>query len=293
MMASPAGMDMCALGTDIHGCIWWAKDGAVGNLHDGKFPCRKGVETRLPMAGGCGTMKEGTYGCVVEFQLFKLEMTPGTVHGTSAVSSRTIGGRWRTVMIDSPRLVMYGSARTFQTGLYRQGRQGFEIPFTTSPRRHFEAVIQDREGNLWAGTFGRRLENRIRAGVAIILEDTQSGPAVSLHRGSICEKVADVAIGAGTQKPRAGWRKSGDPLGLDSPKATKWAGRCHLLFTADALGRVGSGNAPERAALLGSDGNNLSGVGGRRPALRGQTNHTLLVQQVGRTLWDRNRNRGM
>jgi len=137
------------------------------------------------------------------------------------------------------------------------------------------SLIQDREGNLWAGTSGGGL-NRIRQR-AIILEDTQSGlPFPSIE--SICEG-ADGAIWR-PRKTRAG-AQVGRPLGFDS-QSDQWPGDATCV-TADAQGRVWVGTR-QNGLHCWRDGKFVAW--GDDSALRGQTIHTLLASKSG-DLWIR------
>jgi len=261
----PAGLDMCALATDIHGRIWWAKEGRLGIYTNGIFQV---VRELNPLPMRLAAAHDGGVWVCCGFQLFKCDEQGrctdfGQFHPDNS-------GTVATVMIeDRDGDVWIG---TTYNGLYRHGPAGFES--ITTSHAGILSLIQDREGNLWAGTSGGGL-NRIRQR-AITLEDAQSGlPFPSIE--SICEG-ADGAIWAATQN-RVLVRKSGDHW--DSiPPSDQWLGDATCV-TADAQGRVWVGTR-QNGLHCWRDGKFVAW--GDDSALRGQTLHTLLVSKSG-DLW--------
>jgi signal transduction histidine kinase/ligand-binding sensor domain-containing protein len=261
----PDGLDICAVTTDDHGRLWWAKEGQVGIYTNGLFHVIKELDSQ-PMR--LVAAKDGGVWVCCGFHLFNCDGNGGWADFGQFHPDNS--GTVATVMVeDRNGEVWIGT--TFN-GLYRHSQAGFQSVATS--HGGILSLIEDREGNLWAGTSGGGL-NRIRQR-AITLEDAQSGlPFPSIE--SVCE-AADGTVWAATQNGVL-VRKSGDHW--DSiPKSSQWPGDATCV-TSDSQGRVWVGTRQhglhcwrdEKFIQWGDD-----------TALRGQTLHTLLVSKSG-DLW--------
>jgi len=120
----PAGLDMCALATDIHGRIWWAKEGQLGIYTNGIFQVVKELNP-LPMR--LAAAHDGGVWVCCGFQLFKCDDQGqctdfGQFHPDNS-------GTVATVMIEARDGDVW--IGTTYNGPYRHGQEGFQS-ITTS-----------------------------------------------------------------------------------------------------------------------------------------------------------------
>ena len=262
----PAGLDMCAVTTDEHGRLWWAKEGQVGTCSNGLFHV---VREFSPSAMRLAPAQDGGVWVCCGFHLFKCDENGGYLDSGQFYPDNS--GTGATVMIeDRDGNVWIG---TPFYGLYRHGDAGFQSIETS--HAGILSLIEDREGNIWAGTSGGGL-NRIRER-AITLESKESGlPFSSIE--SISE-APDGSVWAVTQSGVL-VRKTGDHW--DSvTTSNEWSGDAATCVTADAQGRIWVG-VRQRGLHCWHDGKFVPW--GDDNALRGQTLHTLLAAKNG-DLW--------
>jgi signal transduction histidine kinase/ligand-binding sensor domain-containing protein len=186
----PEGNDICSLATDVHGSVWFAKNGRLGQIRAGRFQTNhifEGVASR--QSSRLAASRNGGVWLCLGFHLLKIEENgkvddfgefhpdrPGTVP-TSMVEDRT-GAVW---------------IGTSFNGLFRHDDSGFEAIETSHPE--IVGMSEDREGNIWVGTGGGGL-NRVRRR-AVSIQGTESGlPFAAIQ--SICEDTNGV-IWAATQ----------------------------------------------------------------------------------------------
>jgi signal transduction histidine kinase/ligand-binding sensor domain-containing protein len=261
----PAGLDICALTTDIRGRIWFAKAGQVGVFSNGVFHVVQQLDSqpmRLAAAHG-----GGVWVCC-GFHIFKCDEA-GKLQDFGEFHPENSGTVATVLLQDHAGDVWIG---TSFNGLYRCNQSGFQ----SIPTSHggILSLTEDSEGNLWAGTSGGGL-NHIRRR-AITLEGAETGlPFPSIE--SVCE-AADGTIWAATQNGVL-VHKVGDKWN-SIPTNSLWPGDATCV-TADAHGAVWIG-ARRHGLYCWRDGNFADW--GDATVTRGQTFHTLLVSQTG-DLW--------
>jgi signal transduction histidine kinase/ligand-binding sensor domain-containing protein len=261
----PAGLDLCALTTDNHGQVWWAKEGEVGVVTNGYFRTVKKLNF-LPMR--LAAASDGGVWVCCGYQLFKCDENGNcTDYGQFHPDN---SGTEATVMLeDRDGHVWIG---TSYSGLYRH--DGREFQQVATSHAGILSLIQDRQGSIWAGTFGGGL-NRIRPR-AITLNNTQSGlPYSSVE--SVCEDT-NGTIWAVTQNGvlvrNAG--KNWESI----EKNSDWPGDATCV-TADEQNRIWVGTR-QHGLYCWFDGKFINW--GETNALRGQSLHTLVASKSG-DLW--------
>ncbi len=260
----PTGIGICALATDNHGRVWFAKSGQAGVYSNGVFHTVVTFDrlssTRLTSS------KEGGVWISSNFHVYKYDAdgrkgdygefhpdNPGTV--VTAMQEDQNGDIW---------------IGTSFSGLYRCNKDGFQLIPTS--HNGILCLTQDQEGNIWVGTFGGGL-NSIRRR-AIRLEGSGL-PYPSVE--SICEG-SDGSIWAVTQNGVLA-RRTGDEW-MAVPLSDQWPGEATCV-TCDAQGTIWIGTRLH-GIYCWRDGKFV----GLDPAItvRGYTIHTLLACKNG-DLW--------
>ncbi len=261
----PGGSDICALATDIHGRIWFAKAGEIGVISNGLFRVVKNLEAQ-PMR--LAASRDGGVWICCGFHVFKCS-DQGELQDFGQFHPATSGTVANVMLEDHDGNLWIG---TSFSGIFRCNRSGFQAIHTTPD--NILCLTEDREGNLWAGTLGGGL-NRIRRR-AIALEDADTGlPFPSIQ--SICE-AADGTIWAATQNG-ALVHKTGDRWS-SLPVSSDWPGDATCV-NADAHGTVWIGTRLH-GIFCWRDGKFVDWPGAAET--RGQTFHTLLLATNG-DLW--------
>lgn len=261
----PPGRDICALASDVKGCIWFAKGGQLGIVADGVLKTLRRVDT-LPTR--LAASRTGGVWLLCGFHLYKVQ--PGGALEDWGEFRPERGGTIGTVMLEDREGALW--IGTSFSGLLRRDETGFGTVETS--HEEILSLAEDREGNMWVGTAGGGL-NRLRQRT-VSLERPEAGlpfPAVQ----SICQDSTGT-IWAAAQNGMLARRVAGRWKVLTA--AEQWPTDATCL-TADTNGTVWIGTRLH-GLYCWRDGQFVNW--GPRDEIRGQTLHTLLVSQTG-DLW--------
>lgn len=269
----PPGPDNCALATDNHGRVWFAKSGQLGIYTSGLFHnvCKLTSPRAVsPQSMQLAPAQDGKMWACYELHLYKCD-EQGAAQDFGEFHPANSGTEATVMLEDSSSNVWVG---TSFSGLFRRSSSGFQA-ITTVSHNHIMSLAEDREGNIWVGTFGGGL-NRIRPR-AITMEATEPGGLSIPSVESICEG-PDGTIWAVTQNGvlahKVGNRWSAIPASRD------WPGDATCVNT-DRKGNVWVGTH-RNGLYCWRNGKFVDWQGAE--ATRGLTFHTLLASKDG-DLW--------
>ena len=259
----PAGPMMCSLACDSKGRLWFTKSGNLGVWRDGKFVTLKTLpeqgQARLSVARNGGLWicaGSHLYRCSEACEL----------EDHSAFTPRHPGSEPTVVLEGRDGAVWIGT--TF-SGLYRYQDGGFESVPTT--HQEILAMMQDAEGNIWAGTGGGGLiQVRSRAAT---LENADGGLTFEGVQ-SLCQD-AQGTVWAVLQNGALARQRNGRWQTL--PTSDSWSGDA-VSVCADPSGAVWVGTRFHRL-LCWRDERFVPW--GDAAQIKGQTVHTLVVATNG------------
>jgi signal transduction histidine kinase/ligand-binding sensor domain-containing protein len=258
----PAGTDICSLGCDAKGRLWFVKAGQLGVWREGKFETLKRVDpgpARLSVARGGGVW------ICSDFHLYKYE-EEGELEDYGRFNPRVLGSE-PTILRESRDGSVW--IATTYSGLFRFDAGKFEAVPTSHPE--ILSLLEDAEGNIWVGTGGGGL-NQVKPR-AISLETAEAGLPFAAVR-SMCED-AQGAIWVATQNGALARKADGRWQVL--PTDTNWFGDA-MSVCADPRGAVWVGTRSHRL-LCWRDGKFVNW--GDVSQIKGQTVHTVLVATNG------------
>jgi signal transduction histidine kinase/ligand-binding sensor domain-containing protein len=258
----PAGIGICALATDTHGRVWFAKSGQVGVYTNGMFHTVLTLDRLASMR--LAAARDGTMWICSNFHVYKGDAA-GNLGDFGEFHPDNPGTVATVMMEDQNGDVWIG---TSFSGLYRCDKSGFQ--FIPTSHNSILCLAEDREGNIWVGTFGGGL-NSIRRR-AITLEGAGL-PFPSVQ--SICEG-GDGSLWAATQNGVLVHRVADrwEPV----PLSDQWPGGATCV-TCDSQGAIWIGTRDQNGLYCWRDGKfvDLS----PDAALRGRTLHTLVAGKNG------------
>ncbi len=260
----PSGPDMCALTSDKQGQVWFAKNGHIGVVRDGRFETILRLESRPARLAGA---RAGGVGLCLGPQLYRI-LGPGQFQAVGEFHPK-LGGTLATVMLEDHQGAVW--IGTSFSGLFRYDHPGFESVPTT--HQEILSLAEDREGNLWVGTAGGGLDRIRRRAVA--LEGQEAGlPYAAVP--SICQDAEDT-IWASTQNGELVRLVGGKWIAVTSPELPVNV----TCVTADARGSLWIGTRLH-GLYLRREGH--FAPCGDSADLSRRTIHTLLVSKAG-DLW--------
>ena len=165
------------LASDRRGQLWYAGGGKVGLFRDEKFvPIASVPGVQCIAAGRSGGVwicaGPRLYRCSQEGEVVAVGQLPTNAQGLNptVVYEDSAGAQW---------------IGTSDSGLFRHDRWGFQSINTS--HREILCLMEDREGNLWAGTMGGGL-NRIRPGIVELVDASPLSPLAGVR--SVCQDTA-------------------------------------------------------------------------------------------------------
>ena len=217
----PAKYD-CALATDNHNHIWFAKDGHLGRYENEQFKVLNNTIGRNPRLARAKT--GGIWVCSGR-ELFKCDES-GVLTSMGTFAPDVPGTEPTCLLEDENGAVWIGTA----SGLFRYDGSGFQkIP---SSHPYISSLLQDREGDMWVGTGGGGLD-RICPRAFTLENGTSSLPPGAVQ--SVCEDHqgtvwATMQSGTVVCRTNRNWH-------IDSADA-HWPGGRATCVAADFDGRV-------------------------------------------------------